>query len=168
MYLPHPEDASSFALVSLLLERPERQQRVRLRQAPLERWTRAPPTAWHDMTDEELLWVASWRPTRTGRYPYRRVPKVAFLFLTRGLLPLAPLWERFFNSPAPAGSSTPSTCTRCPGTTAPTTSRRRHPSTAARCPARWSSGARRAWSTRKRRLLANALLDPANERFVQI
>ena len=29
-------------------------------------------------------------------YPFNRVPKVAFMFLTRGPLPLLPLWERFF------------------------------------------------------------------------
>jgi hypothetical protein len=63
--------------------------------AGLERWTRAPASAWHNMSDEELLWAASWRPS-VRRYPYRRTPKVAFMFLTRGPLPLAPLWERFF------------------------------------------------------------------------
>jgi hypothetical protein len=47
------------------------------------------------MTDEELLWRASFAPRVRG-YPFRRVPKVAFMFLTRGPLPLAPLWERFF------------------------------------------------------------------------
>jgi len=32
-----------------------------------------------------------------ARYPFKRVPKVAFMFLAgRGALPLAPLWERFF------------------------------------------------------------------------
>jgi hypothetical protein len=65
------------------------------RAAGLERWTRAPASAWHNMSDEELLWAASWRPS-VRRYPYRRTPKVAFMFLTRGPLPLAPLWERFF------------------------------------------------------------------------
>ena len=49
----------------------------------------------HSMTDEELLWRASFAPG-VRRYPFRRVPKVAFMFLTRGPLPLAPLWERFF------------------------------------------------------------------------
>lgn len=29
-------------------------------------------------------------------YPFKRVPKVAFLFLTRGPVLLAPLWEKFF------------------------------------------------------------------------
>jgi len=49
----------------------------------------------HSMTDEELLWRASFAPG-VRRYPFRRVPKVAFMFLTPGPLPLAPLWERFF------------------------------------------------------------------------
>jgi hypothetical protein len=62
----------------------------------LERWRLAPASAWHNMSNEELLWAASWRPS-VRRYPYRRVPKVAFMFLTRGPLPLAPLWERFFD-----------------------------------------------------------------------
>jgi len=64
----------------------------------LERWTRPPARAQHAMTDEELLWLASYAPRARGRsgYPFRRVPKVAFMFLTHGPLPLAPLWERFF------------------------------------------------------------------------
>ena len=51
--------------------------------------------AMHDMNDEELLWRASMVP-RIRQYPFNRVPKVAFMFLTRGHLPLAPPWERFF------------------------------------------------------------------------
>ncbi|KQK13377.1 uncharacterized protein LOC100835983 [Brachypodium distachyon] len=61
----------------------------------LERWTRPPPRVRHAMTDEELRWRASFAP-RVRPYPFPRVPKVAFMFLTRGPLPLAPLWERFF------------------------------------------------------------------------
>ncbi|XP_020574209.1 uncharacterized protein LOC110020443 [Phalaenopsis equestris] len=49
----------------------------------------------HDMTDEELLWRASMAP-KTSSFPYKRVPKIAFLFLTRGPLPFVPLWEKFF------------------------------------------------------------------------
>lgn len=49
----------------------------------------------HRMSDEELLWRASMVPG-VRRNPYDRVPKVAFMFLTRGPLPLAPLWEKFF------------------------------------------------------------------------
>ncbi|XLR70336.1 hypothetical protein S83_021008 [Arachis hypogaea] len=47
------------------------------------------------MSDKELLWRASFGP-RIKDYPFKRVPKVAFMFLTKGPLPLAPLWERFF------------------------------------------------------------------------
>ncbi|PAN32102.1 hypothetical protein PAHAL_5G463400 [Panicum hallii] len=49
----------------------------------------------HNMTDEELFWRASMAP-KLRRTPYHRVPKVAFLFLVRGDLPLRPLWEKFF------------------------------------------------------------------------
>nr|DAD45908.1 TPA_asm: hypothetical protein HUJ06_004138 [Nelumbo nucifera] len=49
----------------------------------------------HSMTDDELLWRASLVPKKEV-YPYKRVPKVAFMFLTRGPLPLSPLWDRFF------------------------------------------------------------------------
>lgn len=50
----------------------------------------------HEMTDEEIFWRASMVPKKE-EYPYKRVPKVAFMFLTRGPLPLAPLWDRFFH-----------------------------------------------------------------------
>ncbi|XP_024388351.1 glycosyltransferase BC10 [Physcomitrium patens] len=49
----------------------------------------------HGMTDSELLWRASMVPARAG-LPIKRTPKVAFMFLTVGPLPLAPLWELFF------------------------------------------------------------------------
>lgn len=49
----------------------------------------------HDMDDEELFWRATLVP-RIRRFPFERVPKVAFLFLAKGPLPLAPLWELFF------------------------------------------------------------------------
>ncbi|CAO1939132.1 unnamed protein product [Urochloa humidicola] len=52
----------------------------------------------NNMTDEELLWWASMAPkARTTPLRYRhRKPKVAFLFLIRGEMPLRPLWEKFF------------------------------------------------------------------------
>ncbi|RWR82217.1 Core-2/I-branching beta-1,6-N-acetylglucosaminyltransferase family protein isoform 1 [Cinnamomum micranthum f. kanehirae] len=49
----------------------------------------------HEMSDEELLWRASMSP-RVQEFPYKRVPKVAFLFLTRGPLFMGPLWDKFF------------------------------------------------------------------------
>lgn len=49
----------------------------------------------HDMDDQELLWKASMVP-RIQEVPYKMEPKVAFMFLTRGPLAMAPLWEKFF------------------------------------------------------------------------
>lgn len=54
-----------------------------------------PKNLTHSMSDEELFWRASMVP-KNAEFPYSRVPKVAFMFLTRGPLPLLPLWERFF------------------------------------------------------------------------
>jgi hypothetical protein len=55
----------------------------------------SPQALLHGISDAELLWRASMVPMRPGM-PVRRTPKVAFMFLTVGPLPLAPLWERFF------------------------------------------------------------------------
>lgn len=60
----------------------------------LDRWIRPPSKLLHKMSDKELLWRASFVP-RIKKYPFNRVPKIAFMFLTKGPLPLAPLWERF-------------------------------------------------------------------------
>ncbi|CAF2082365.1 unnamed protein product [Brassica rapa] len=49
----------------------------------------------HGMSDDELFWRASMVPVKE-EYPYERAPKVAFMFLTRGPLPMLPLWEKFF------------------------------------------------------------------------
>lgn len=51
--------------------------------------------AMHDIEEDELLWRASMVP-RIRDFPFKRVPKVAFLFLTRGEVTFAPLWEMFF------------------------------------------------------------------------
>ena len=61
----------------------------------LECWLRPPSNLMHNMNDTELFWRATFAP-RIKEYPYKRVPKLAFMFLTRGPLPLSPLWERFF------------------------------------------------------------------------
>ncbi|GAB2228935.1 hypothetical protein Droror1_Dr00023069 [Drosera rotundifolia] len=50
----------------------------------------------HGYDDRELLWRASMVP-KVQKYPFTRVPKVAFMFLARGGLPLAKLWEKFFD-----------------------------------------------------------------------
>jgi hypothetical protein len=47
------------------------------------------------MTDDELFWRASLVP-RAEDFPFQRVPKVAFLFMTRGPVHFAPLWDKFF------------------------------------------------------------------------
>lgn len=60
----------------------------------LEKWVRPPLNLIHNMSDKELLWRASLVP-KIKNYPFHRVPKIAFMFLTKGPLPLAPLWERF-------------------------------------------------------------------------
>ncbi|KAF0900795.1 hypothetical protein E2562_035292 [Oryza meyeriana var. granulata] len=54
-----------------------------------------PPHLAHSMSDRELFWRASLVPA-ADEFPFQRVPKVAFLFMTRGPLPFAPLWDRFF------------------------------------------------------------------------
>ena len=54
-----------------------------------------PKNLTHAMSDDELFWRASMVPIKE-QFPYKRVPKVAFMFLTRGPLPMLPLWERFF------------------------------------------------------------------------
>ncbi|KAL2321183.1 hypothetical protein Fmac_030152 [Flemingia macrophylla] len=54
-----------------------------------------PPMAMHDMSDEELLWRASM-VHMVHKPPFQQTPKVAFLFLAKGAVLLAPLWERFF------------------------------------------------------------------------
>lgn len=61
----------------------------------LDRWITPPPNLMHTMSDNELFWRASFVP-QLKKYPFPRVPKIAFMFLTKGPIPLAPLWERFF------------------------------------------------------------------------
>lgn len=60
----------------------------------LDDWIKTPFRLLHTMSDEELFWRASFVPNLKN-YPFTRVPKIAFMFLTKGPLPLAPLWERF-------------------------------------------------------------------------
>ncbi|CAK9174522.1 unnamed protein product [Ilex paraguariensis] len=61
----------------------------------LESWIKPPSNLLHKMNDAELFWRASFAPQMKD-YPFKRTPKIAFMFLTIGPLPLAPLWERFF------------------------------------------------------------------------
>ncbi|KQK02560.2 hypothetical protein BRADI_2g02280v3 [Brachypodium distachyon] len=120
-------------------------------------------SAMHNMTDEELLWRASMAPPKAthGRTPKRRVPKVAFLFLAKGELPLRPLWDKFFSghdglysiyvhaNPGHTAISPPPADSVFHGRTIPSKNTSwGHPSLA----------------DAERRLLANALLDISNER----
>ncbi|XP_074295620.1 glycosyltransferase BC10-like [Silene latifolia] len=48
------------------------------------------------MSDEELMRRAASMIPETEKTVPKTVPKIAFLFLIKGSLPLAPLWEEFF------------------------------------------------------------------------
>lgn len=123
-------------------------------------WIKPPLNVWHSMNDSQLFWRASFDP-QIKLYPFKRVPKLAFMFLTRGPLPMAPLWERFFKGheehysiyihalPAYNESYPPSS----------TFYRRQVPSQVAE----WG---RMSMCDAERRLLANALLDISNEWFI--
>lgn len=113
----------------------------------------------HGMSDVELFWRASMVPYKQ-EYPFQRVPKVAFMFLTRGPLPFLPLWEKFFK-----GHSNFNIYVHAnPGFVLDVPSdspfyRREIPSQSVQ------------WGTvqlfdAERRLLANALMDFTNERFI--
>ncbi|WOH13793.1 hypothetical protein DCAR_0933304 [Daucus carota subsp. sativus] len=120
-----------------------------------------PKNVSHRMSDEELQWRASLVPMQ-GEYPYSRIPKVAFMFLTRGPLPLLPLWERFFE-----GQSTKLYSIYVHAlpvfelnvTNSSVFYGRRIPSEKVEWGTASLTGA-------ERRLLANALLDFSNERFI--
>ncbi|KAK1365017.1 Core-2/I-branching beta-1,6-N-acetylglucosaminyltransferase family protein [Heracleum sosnowskyi] len=122
--------------------------------------TISPKDLWHSMSDEELIWHATMVPVAIDP-PFKWTPKVAYMFLARGRLPLAPLWEKFFDGhdelfsiylhTSPEFTSDP-----------PESSifyKRRIPSK----PVQWG---KETMIDAERRLLANALLDFTNERFV--
>uniref|UniRef100_A0A803NZB1 Glycosyl transferase n=1 Tax=Cannabis sativa TaxID=3483 RepID=A0A803NZB1_CANSA len=126
----------------------------------LESWIRPPSKLMHTMNDSELLWRASLAP-RIKTYPFKRVPKIAFMFLTKGPLPMAPLWERFFKGHEGLYSiyvhSMPSYEPHFPPSSV--FYQRQIPSQVAE----WG---RMSMCTAERRLLANALLDISNEWFI--
>ncbi|KAF6987210.1 hypothetical protein CFC21_004873 [Triticum aestivum] len=116
----------------------------------------------HNMTDDQLLLRASMAPRIKGiSLLVPPAPKVAFMFLVRGELPLAPLWERFFHGhtalfsvyvhPDPTYLSSPEKGSVFYG--------RRVPSKEAR----WGKS---SIVEAERRLLASALLDAMNQHFV--
>ncbi|KAK4422241.1 Glycosyltransferase BC10 [Sesamum alatum] len=126
----------------------------------LDQWMNPPSTLMHNMSDKELFGRASSLP-RLEKYPFKRVPKIAFMFLTKGPLPLAPLWERFFEGNEGRYSiyihSLPSFEGGFPSSSV--FYKRQIPSQVAE----WG---KMSMCDAERRLLANALLDISNERFV--
>ncbi|XP_002535241.4 glycosyltransferase BC10 [Ricinus communis] len=126
----------------------------------LKEYLKVAGDAKHDMEDEELLWRASMAP-RIPQYPFERVPKVAFMFLTRGPVLMAPLWEKFFKGHEGLYSiyvhSNPSYNESEPES--PVFNGRRIPSKEVK----WGNV---NMIEAERRLLANALLDISSQRFV--
>ncbi|CAD6232493.1 unnamed protein product [Miscanthus lutarioriparius] len=121
-----------------------------------------PPSVMHNMTDEELLWLASMTP-KVRSTPYHRAPKVAFLFLARGDLPLRPLWEKFFAGHEGLYSIYVHTDPSYTGS----------PPEDSVFYGRMIPSQKTMWGdmslvAAERRLLANALLDLSNERFVML
>ncbi|KAL9230367.1 hypothetical protein vseg_005729 [Gypsophila vaccaria] len=114
----------------------------------------------HKLSDEELLWRASFVP-KIERYPFERRAKIAFMFLTKGPLPLAPLWERFFSGHETRFSIYVHSLPSYTQEFAPNSVfyRRHIPSK----PAEWG---KMSMCDAERRLLANALLDFSNEWFI--
>ncbi|KAF5748295.1 hypothetical protein HS088_TW04G00247 [Tripterygium wilfordii] len=126
----------------------------------LQNWIRPPSNLLHTMTDEELLWRASLVPRRRD-YPFKRVPKIAFMFLSKGPMPLAPLWERFFKGHEGLYSvylhTLPSFQDKFPSWSV--FYRRQIPSQV-------SEWGKMSMCDAERRLIANALLDISNEWFI--
>ncbi|XP_009145487.1 glycosyltransferase BC10 [Brassica rapa] len=126
----------------------------------LESFIKPPSSVWHSMNDSELLWRASIEPRRY-EYPFKRVPKMAFMFLTKGPLPFAPLWERFFKGHEGIYSiyvhTLPDYKSDFPSSSV--FYRRQIPS-------QHVAWGEMSMCEAERRLLANALLDISNEWFV--
>lgn len=114
----------------------------------------------HKLSDNELFWRASIVP-KIDKYPFNRVPKVAFMFLTRGPLPFLPLWERFFGGHDGLFSIYVHTSPGFILNISPDSVfyGRQIPSEEVS----WGSI---SLAAAEKRLLANALLDFSNERFV--
>lgn len=126
----------------------------------LKEFLEPPSFIMHDMNDEELLWRASMTP-KIQEFPFDRVPKVAFMFLIRGPVLLAPLWEKFLkgneglysiyvhSNPSYNGSEPENSVFH-----------------GRRIPSKEVEWGKVNMIEAERRLLANALLDISNQRFV--
>ncbi|KAL8241883.1 hypothetical protein R6Q59_012185 [Mikania micrantha] len=115
----------------------------------------------HNMTDQELIWRASMVP-KVRQYPFDRIPTVAFMFLTRGPVLMAPLWEKFFKGHKGLFTIYVHSSDSSSNWTEPESSvfhGRKIPSKSVQ----WGKV---NMIEAERRLLANALLDFSNQRFV--
>ncbi|GLU01491.1 hypothetical protein SLE2022_187980 [Rubroshorea leprosula] len=126
----------------------------------LDRWIKPPSNLLHKMSDKELFWRASLVP-RIKQYPFQRVPKVAFMFLTKGPMPLSPLWDRFFKGHERFYSiyvhSLPSFDGKFTSTSV---------FHGRQIPSQVAEWGKMSMCDAERRLLANALLDISNEWFI--
>ncbi|KAM7493391.1 hypothetical protein LguiB_028000 [Lonicera macranthoides] len=126
----------------------------------LDRWIKPLSNLIHTMSDSELFWRATLAP-RIKKYPFRRIPKVAFMFLTKGPLPLAPLWERYFKGHEGLYSiyvhSLPNYNDNFPASSV---------FYKRQIPSQVTEWGKMSMCDAERRLLANALLDISNEWFV--
>ncbi|XWS17664.1 hypothetical protein CRYUN_Cryun33cG0087000 [Craigia yunnanensis] len=126
----------------------------------LDHWIKPPSNLLHLMSDKELLWRASLVP-RIKKYPFNRLPKIAFMFLTKGPLPLSPLWDRFLKGHEGLYSvyihSLPAFNAEFPPSSV--FYRRQIPSQV-------SEWGKMSMCDAERRLIANALLDISNEWFI--
>ncbi|XP_052181122.1 glycosyltransferase BC10-like [Diospyros lotus] len=128
----------------------------------LEGWIRPPLNLLHSMNDTDLFWRASFVPQKKD-YAFERTPKIAFMFLARGPLPMAPLWERFFEGQEGLYSIYIHSMPDYEPTFSSSSVfyKRQIPSQVAE----WGM---MSMCDAERRLLANALLDISNEWFILI
>lgn len=100
---------------------------------------------------------------RVDDFPFDRVPKVAFMFLTRGSVLLAPLWEKFFKG----NEGLYSIYVHSSDTSSNVSSEARNSVFhGRRIPSKGVEWGKVNMIEAERRLLANALLDFSNQRFV--
>lgn len=126
----------------------------------IESWIDPPSNLLHQMNDTELFWRASFVP-EVKNYPFKRVPKIAFMFLTKGPLPLEPLWERFFKGHEGLYSIYVHSLPSYNADFSPSSVFYRR-----QVPSQVSEWGRMSMCDAERRLLANALLDISNEWFI--
>ncbi|XP_009601239.1 glycosyltransferase BC10-like [Nicotiana tabacum] len=140
--------------------KPSLQPCIEEESSKLERWISPLSNLMHTMSDKELLWRASMVP-RIKKYPFKRVPKIAFMFLTKGPLPMAPIWERFFKGNQGRYSiyihSLPSFEADFPSSSV---------FYKRQIPSQVTEWGKMSMCDAERRLIANALLDISNEWFV--